>query len=68
MRELVTVGLLAVSNVGAAMAAQATKIHWLDDLAPYLESLIKLGQIAVAVVTVWYIWRKLQNLPRNKDK
>lgn len=62
MREPLTVGLLAASNIGTAVA----NASWIESVQPYLSFAIGLGQVAVAVLTVWYIWKKIKNMPSKK--
>lgn len=67
MKEYVTVAGMVVSNIGAAVAS----VQWVDAAELYLRLLIGVGQLAVAAVTVLYIWRKakqLKNKPKNEDE
>jgi hypothetical protein len=71
MRESITVALLAISNLGTAVAAQVaqvTEFSWIKFLEPYLHFLIGIGQVAVAIVTVVYIWKKIKNFPSKGNK
>lgn len=62
MREPLTVGLLAASNIGTAVV----NASWIESVQPYLSFAIGLGQVAVAALTVWYIWKKIKNMPAKK--
>jgi hypothetical protein len=62
MRELGNVGVLASANVGAGALNS-----FLTGMEPVIHLFVGLGQIAVAVVTVWYIWKKIKLIKAKKD-
>lgn len=55
MREALNVGMLASANV-AGSAVQ----NFLQGAEPILHFLIGVGQFGVAVVTIWYIVKKIR--------
>jgi hypothetical protein len=57
------VGFLAAINLMVASVAK-----FFQTLAPAVDALVSLGQFAVAVVTVVYIWRKAQAVKRASEK
>lgn len=59
-QELGNVGLLAVANLTVGGVKE-----FFSGMEPFLHVLISLGQLAVAVVTVWYIWRKIRKLKQD---
>jgi hypothetical protein len=63
MRELFNVGFLASANV-AGSAVQ----NFFQGMEPLLHFLIGLGQLGVAVVTIWYIWRKIKASKQKNEK
>lgn len=54
------VGLLMTSNIGGVVAN-----NFVAKAEPVLHLLVSAGQVAVAVVTVWYIVKKIRNLPKK---
>lgn len=56
-----TVGLFAAVNVGASGLSKV-----IESIAPALDLLLTMGQIAVAVVTVIYVWRKATKTKKDK--
>jgi hypothetical protein len=63
MRELGNVGLFASANVGAGALNS-----FLSGMEPVIHLLVGLGQIAVAFVTVWYIWKKIKCIKAKKSE
>lgn len=57
------VGFLASVNLGIAGIAKT-----MDNIEPVLHFLLVSGQIAVAAVTVIYIWKKTKAVGKNKSK
>lgn len=60
------VGLLAAANL--SLAGLQT---FLSSLQPILHTMLSVGQVAVAAVTVYYIWRKARAVkvkPARKRK
>lgn len=47
------VGILAAANLAFSNVQQ-----FLSSMAPMLNTMLTIGQVAVAAVTVYYIWRK----------
>ncbi len=60
MTERLKVGIAAILG----MATPGTNL-FLDGIEPVLKILLLLGQIAVAVTTTWYIYRKAKNLSKK---
>lgn len=55
MREAFNIGMLASANVaGSAMQ------NFLTNAEPVLHFLIGIGQLGVALVTIWYIVKKIR--------
>jgi hypothetical protein len=63
MKELGNVGMLASANVGAGAVN-----NFVSGVEPVIHLLVGLGQIAVAVVTVWYIWKKIKCFKKKEKK
>jgi hypothetical protein len=63
MREIGNVGMLASANVGAGALN-----NFLNGMEPVIHLFVGLGQIAVAVVTVWYVWKKIKCIKAKKEK
>lgn len=57
-----TVGFLAAANVGVAGVGK-----FIADSQAIAHFLLSVGQIAVAFVTVYYIWRKARAIKRGSD-
>jgi hypothetical protein len=59
------VGLLAAANLAFANVQQ-----FLSSIAPILNTMLTVGQVAVAAVTVFYIWRKAMavRVPARRKK
>lgn len=55
------VGFFAAANVGASGFSKV-----IESIAPTLDLLLTAGQIAVAIVTVVYVWRKAINVKKDK--
>lgn len=55
------VGFFAAANVGASGFSKV-----IESIAPTLDLLLTVGQVAVAVVTVIYVWRKATNAKKDK--
>lgn len=56
-----TVGFLAAANVGVAGVGKL-----IAETQAFTHFLLSVGQIAVAFVTVYYIWRKARAIKVNK--
>lgn len=53
--------------VAALFGAGSPTANWFLNLEPTLDVVLRAGQIAVAVVTVLYIFRKWKNARKNKS-
>jgi len=56
MREWFNVGVLAMTNVASGVAK-----GFFENAEPILHFCIGLGQFGVAVVTIWYIVKKVRS-------
>jgi hypothetical protein len=63
MREYFNVAFLMSANVGGGFLQR-----FLDNMEPLMHFLVAFGQIAVAVVTVIYVWNKIKNQRDNRKK
>lgn len=61
--EINRVVLLATANLSLASVRGLA-----ENLMPIFQALVPLGQVAVAIVTVIYIWRKAHLLGRKRKK
>ena len=58
-----TVGFLAAANVGVAGVGK-----FIAESQSIAHLLLSVGQIAVAIATVYYIWRKARAIKGSSDK
>lgn len=63
MRDNFQVSLAATLGLGSPGINLA-----LDIVNPVLQSLLTAGQVGVAAVTIWFIYRKITNLPTKRRK
>lgn len=61
MSDNIRVAIAAVFGAGSPAAT------WFISLEPVLSTLLTVGQIAVALVTALYIFRKWRNAKNNKN-
>lgn len=57
------VGLLAAGNLGINSIAA-----WLTQIEPMLRVLLSVGQIGVAAVTIYYIYRKARQVGARRKR
>lgn len=60
MKDNLQVSLAATLGIGSSGLNPV-----LDVVNPWLQALLLLGQIGVAVVTIWFIYRKAKNTPKK---
>lgn len=54
------IGLLMTGNIGGAIAN-----NLVSNVDAALHLLVAAGQVGVAIVTIWYIVKKIKNLPKK---
>lgn len=54
------IGLLATGNIAGAVAN-----NLVANVDAVLHLLVAAGQVGVAIVTIWYIVKKIRNLPKK---
>lgn len=45
-----------------------TWVRFVENLNPVLDAFVRIGQVGVAVATVFYIYRKAKNIPKRRSR